>query len=41
MALFAAMDDPAASERTRLLLGWVPAHPGIIADIAQPGYFEG
>jgi nucleoside-diphosphate-sugar epimerase len=39
-ALFAGMDVPASSERTRALLGWAPKQPGIIADINQPSYFE-
>jgi hypothetical protein len=40
-ALFAEMDVPASSERTRALLGWAPKQPGLIADIDQPSYFEG
>jgi nucleoside-diphosphate-sugar epimerase len=39
-ALFAAMDVPTSSERTRALLGWEPKQPGLIADIDQPSYFE-
>jgi len=39
-ALFAGMDAPASSERTRALLEWAPKQPGIIADINQPSYFE-
>lgn len=38
-ALFAGMDGPTSSERTRALLGWEPTQPGLIADIDQPGYF--
>jgi hypothetical protein len=38
--LFAGMNVPASSERTRALLGWEPRHPGLIADIDQPGFFE-
>jgi nucleoside-diphosphate-sugar epimerase len=38
-ALFAAMDVPTSSERTRNLLGWEPKQAGLIADIDQPGYF--
>jgi nucleoside-diphosphate-sugar epimerase len=38
-AMFAAIDAPAASERTRSLLGWQPQQPGLIADVDQPGYF--
>ncbi|MER9837328.1 SDR family oxidoreductase [Mesorhizobium sp. M0145] len=40
-AMFAAMDVPTSSERTRALLGWAPSGPGLIANIDQPGYFEG
>ena len=40
-ALFAGMDVPAASERTRALLGWVPKQRGLLADLDQPGYFAG
>ena len=32
-ARFAAVDCPATSDRTRSLLGWRPAGPGLIADI--------
>ena len=36
---FAGADMPASSERTRALLGWTPAGPGLLADIDQPGYY--
>jgi hypothetical protein len=39
-ALFARMEAPASSERTRALPGWKPKQPGLIADIDQPSYFE-
>jgi nucleoside-diphosphate-sugar epimerase len=39
-AMFAAIDAPASSERTRALLGWEPKQPGLLADIDQPSYFE-
>jgi nucleoside-diphosphate-sugar epimerase len=39
-ALFAGMDVPTSSERTRALLRWEPEQPGLLADIDQPGYFE-
>jgi hypothetical protein len=39
-APFAGMDVPTSSERTRVLLGWEPKQPGLIADIDQPGYFK-
>ncbi|HEV2500890.1 MAG TPA: SDR family oxidoreductase [Terriglobia bacterium] len=37
---FAAMDNPASSERTRAQLGWEPQQPGLIADLDRPSYFE-
>jgi nucleoside-diphosphate-sugar epimerase len=37
---FAAMDIPGSSRWTRESLGWQPEHPGLIADIDRPGYFE-
>ncbi len=39
-ALFAEMDVPTSSERTRTLLGWEPKQPGLIADIDRPIYFK-
>lgn len=39
-AHFAAMDNPASSERTRAQLGWEPKQPGLIADLDRPSYFE-
>ncbi|MGK9231995.1 SDR family oxidoreductase [Inquilinus limosus] len=39
-AMFAGMDVPTSSERTRALLGWEPRQPGLIADIDRPAYFE-
>lgn len=38
-AMFAGLDAPTSSERTRALLGWEPTQPGLIADIDQPSYF--
>jgi len=38
-AHFAALDNPASSERTRELLKWQPTQPGLIADLDRPGYF--
>ncbi|WP_342236103.1 SDR family oxidoreductase [Inquilinus sp. OTU3971] len=40
-AMFAGMDVPTSSERTRALLGWQPTEPGLIADIDRPAYFAG
>ncbi|MGU7774355.1 SDR family oxidoreductase [Burkholderia sp. MR1-5-21] len=39
-AMFAGMDAPASSGRTRALLDWAPAQPGLIADVDRPRYFE-
>jgi nucleoside-diphosphate-sugar epimerase len=40
-AMFAAIDAPSSSARTRSLLGWNPELPGLIADIDHPAYFGG
>jgi nucleoside-diphosphate-sugar epimerase len=37
--LFAGIDAPASSARTRALLGWEPTQAGLLADLDQPGYF--
>jgi nucleoside-diphosphate-sugar epimerase len=39
-AHFAALDNPASSQRTRELLGWQPKQPELIPDIDRPSYFE-
>ena len=39
-AHFAGIDIPASSRRTREELGWKPQHPGLIADLDRPRYFE-
>jgi len=39
-AHFAAIDNPASSQRTRDLLGWQPKQPGLIPDLDRPRYFE-
>jgi nucleoside-diphosphate-sugar epimerase len=39
-AHFAAVDCPTSSQRTREVLGWTPVHPGLIADLDRPRYFE-
>jgi nucleoside-diphosphate-sugar epimerase len=39
-AHFAAIDNLAASERTRELLGWEPTQPGLIADLDHARYFK-
>jgi nucleoside-diphosphate-sugar epimerase len=38
-ALFAGMTLAASSARTRKLLDWTPAGPGLIADMEKAGYF--
>lgn len=40
-ARFAAIDCPSSSDRSRTLLGWSAAQPGLIADLDQPYYFGG
>ncbi|WP_410822308.1 SDR family oxidoreductase [Micromonospora sp. 050-3] len=37
---FAQMDNPTSSAITRELLGWVPARPGLIADLDEGHYFR-
>jgi nucleoside-diphosphate-sugar epimerase len=39
-AHFAALDNPASSERTQGLLGWQPKQPGLLADLDQAYYFK-
>ena len=39
-AMFAGMDLPASSARTRKLLGWEPKQAGLLADMDHPSYFE-
>ena len=39
-AMFAGIDAPASSARTRALLGWAPEQPGLLADMDE-SYFEG
>ena len=39
-AIFAGMDTPASSERTRALLGWSPKERDLLADLGRPGYLE-
>jgi nucleoside-diphosphate-sugar epimerase len=38
-AMFAGMDAPTSSARTRGELDWKPEQPGLIADIDHPAYF--
>ena len=37
--LFASMDVPASSARTRAALGWQPRHPLLLDDLRDAGYF--
>jgi nucleoside-diphosphate-sugar epimerase len=39
-AHFAALDNPASSERTRDILGWQPTQPALIPDLDRSRYFE-
>jgi nucleoside-diphosphate-sugar epimerase len=39
-AHFAALDNPASSQRTRELLGWQPRQPALIPDLERARYFE-
>jgi len=39
--MFAGIDAPTSSERTRSTLGWKPEQPGLLADIDHPAYFGG
>jgi nucleoside-diphosphate-sugar epimerase len=38
-AMFAGIDAPTSSVRTRAQLGWRPEQPGLIADLDHPAYF--
>src|SRR5437879_5176792 len=40
LGAFFALDCPASTSVTQQLLGWHPAHPGLIADLEQAHYFE-
>jgi nucleoside-diphosphate-sugar epimerase len=41
LAGFLTADNPASSALTRELLGWQPAHPGLIEDLDKGHYFHG
>jgi nucleoside-diphosphate-sugar epimerase len=41
LAGFLAADNPVSSTLTRELLGWQPAHPGLIEDLDKGHYFHG
>lgn len=34
------VDNPVSNARTQERLGWRPTHPGLIADLEAPHYFE-
>jgi nucleoside-diphosphate-sugar epimerase len=38
MGMFAGLDFPASSEKTRRILGWKPVGPGLIADLDAMDY---
>jgi nucleoside-diphosphate-sugar epimerase len=38
-AMFAGMDAPTSSARTRAKLDWTTEQPGLIADMDHPAYF--
>lgn len=40
LAHFVPLDNPTSSKVTRELLGWQPAHPGLIDDLGQGHYFQ-
>jgi hypothetical protein len=37
--IFAGIDAPTSSARTRAQLNWKPEQPGLIADMDHPAYF--
>jgi nucleoside-diphosphate-sugar epimerase len=39
LGMITQLDNLTSSARTRELLGWKPAHPGLLADIAEGHYF--
>jgi len=39
LSMMVGQDGRASSALTQQRLGWRPTHPGLIADIGQPGYF--
>lgn len=39
LAQFAGVDNPVSADRTRAQLGWEPAHPGLLEDLAADHYF--
>ncbi|HEY8949821.1 MAG TPA: SDR family oxidoreductase [Rhizomicrobium sp.] len=41
LAMFAGLDIPASSAKTRAELGWTPKGIGLMEDISRPGYWPG
>jgi nucleoside-diphosphate-sugar epimerase len=41
LGMFAGMDMPTSSDRTRTALGWTPTGPRLLADLEEPAYYEG
>jgi nucleoside-diphosphate-sugar epimerase len=39
LGAFVGLDNPVSTEVTRKVLGWEPAHPGLIEDLAHGHYF--
>jgi nucleoside-diphosphate-sugar epimerase len=39
LTMFAGMDAPTSSARTRATLDWIPEQPGLLADLDHPAYF--
>jgi len=39
LATLIALDNPTSYRATRRILGWEPAHPGLIADFDNGDYF--
>jgi nucleoside-diphosphate-sugar epimerase len=39
-AVFAGIDSPASSQRTREMLGWHPHGPDLLTDVRDSGYFS-
>ena len=40
LGMFAGVDMPASSAKTRADLGWAPQEPSLLEDLDQPAYFE-